>query len=258
MANSNSASANARRDGSPAGPGATTAAAVSARFVKGRARSAYPPGAPSTAHRHAPYATSIRRAAIHVRPTTSGTSRAVRARIAWAAIKAGRSKAASSLRSNANAAATPPGGGVIGQTQRLVPGAAGTTHAVPRLGITPAVLGLYLLFTLACLLAVYRVRLNAWALSLSVFMDFGLLYGLIWSFPLQYQQPPAFYLKAPTLLFCGRYDEVTPATVELAHRGIAGSEFVGIEEGSHMSQAERPEEVLSLLRDWLARAEADA
>jgi beta-glucosidase len=45
----------------------------------------------------------------------------------------------------AGAPATPgapasPGSGVIGQTQRLVPGAAGTSHAVPRLGITPSVL----------------------------------------------------------------------------------------------------------------------
>lgn len=31
-------------------------------------------------------------------------------------------------------------------------------------------------------------------------LDFTLLYGLIWSFHLQYHQPPAFYLKAPTFL----------------------------------------------------------
>ena len=29
----------------------------------------------------------------------------------------------------------------------------------------------------------------------------GLLLGMIWSFPLQYEQPPSFYLKIPTLLY---------------------------------------------------------
>ena len=29
-------------------------------------------------------------------------------------------------------------------------------------------------------------------------------------------------IQVPTLLFCGRYDEVTPASVEVAHRAIAG------------------------------------
>lgn len=65
-------------------------------------------------------------------------------------------------------------------------------------------------------------------------------------------------IQVPTLLFCGRFDEVTPATVEQAHAGIAGSEFVVMEESSHMSQAEQPEQVLTLLRDWLDRTEAGA
>jgi len=65
-------------------------------------------------------------------------------------------------------------------------------------------------------------------------------------------------IQVPTLLFCGQYDEVTPATVDQAHAGIAGSEFVVMEGCSHMSQAERPEETVALLRDWLDRAEAGA
>jgi proline-specific peptidase len=62
-------------------------------------------------------------------------------------------------------------------------------------------------------------------------------------------------IQAPTLLFCGRYDEVTPATVEAAHRAIPGSEFVVMEESSHMSQAEEPEATLELVRGFISRAE---
>ena len=62
-------------------------------------------------------------------------------------------------------------------------------------------------------------------------------------------------IQAPTLLFCGRYDEVTPASVEVAHQAITGSEFVVMEESSHMAQAEEPEETLELVRSFLARVE---
>jgi L-proline amide hydrolase len=62
-------------------------------------------------------------------------------------------------------------------------------------------------------------------------------------------------IEVPTLLFCGRYDEVTPASVEVAHRAIAGSEFVVMEESSHMAQGEQPEETLELVRGFLARVD---
>ncbi len=62
-------------------------------------------------------------------------------------------------------------------------------------------------------------------------------------------------IRVPTLLFCGRYDEVTPATMERVHGGIPGSELVVFEESSHMSQAEEPEAVLDLVRGVLARVE---
>jgi L-proline amide hydrolase len=63
-------------------------------------------------------------------------------------------------------------------------------------------------------------------------------------------------IEVPTLIFSGRHDEVTPASTELAHRLIPGSEYVVMEESSHMSQAEQPEETLELVRGFLARAEA--
>ena len=63
-------------------------------------------------------------------------------------------------------------------------------------------------------------------------------------------------ITVPTLIFSGRYDEVTPASTEMAHRAIPGSEYVVLEESSHMAQAEQPEETLALVRDFLTRAEA--
>jgi proline-specific peptidase len=64
-------------------------------------------------------------------------------------------------------------------------------------------------------------------------------------------------IQVPTLVFSGRYDEVTPACTEAAHRRIPGSEYVVLEESSHMAQAEQPEEALALVRGFLARVEAD-
>ncbi len=54
----------------------------------------------------------------------------------------------------------------------------------------PYVLAAYLAFTLARLAFAYRGRLPAWFLLGSVVVDIGLLLGLIWSFHLQYGQPP--------------------------------------------------------------------
>ena len=63
-------------------------------------------------------------------------------------------------------------------------------------------------------------------------------------------------IEAPTLVFGGRYDEVRPAITEAAARGIPGSEYVVMEESSHMAQAEQPEETLTLVGGFLARVEA--
>jgi proline-specific peptidase len=63
-------------------------------------------------------------------------------------------------------------------------------------------------------------------------------------------------IQVPTLLFCGRYDEVTPATMQRVHEGIPGSELVVFEESSHMSQAEEPEAVLDLVTRFLDRVES--
>jgi adenylate cyclase len=65
----------------------------------------------------------------------------------------------------------------------------------------PFVLASYFVFTLLRLWLSFRTDLPRWYLCLSILADLALLYGLIWSFHLQYEQPPSFYLKAPTLLY---------------------------------------------------------
>ena len=63
------------------------------------------------------------------------------------------------------------------------------------------VLGIYFVFTCMRLYLSYRISLPVWLLLLSVLVDMGLLLGLIWSFHVQYMQPPSFYLKSPALLY---------------------------------------------------------
>jgi adenylate cyclase len=65
----------------------------------------------------------------------------------------------------------------------------------------PWVLGVYFGFTVVRLVLAHRRRLPQWLRYVSVVTDMALLLGLIFSFHLQYQQPPSFFLKAPTLLY---------------------------------------------------------
>ena len=65
----------------------------------------------------------------------------------------------------------------------------------------PMTLGAYFLFTVFRVALSYRVTLPGWYLVASIVVDVALLCGLIFSFHLQYQQPPAFYLKAPTMIY---------------------------------------------------------
>jgi len=51
------------------------------------------------------------------------------------------------------------------------------------------------------LIGAYKGYLPNWLLMISVVMDMGLLMILIWSFHIQYMQPPSFYLKAPTFMY---------------------------------------------------------
>jgi adenylate cyclase len=88
--------------------------------------------------------------------------------------------------------------GVVWATLYLI---APRATAVMTFEPVPIALGLYLGFTAFRLFLSYHSRPQAWFLALSVVVDMALLMGLIWSFHLQYRQPAAFYLKAPTLLY---------------------------------------------------------
>ncbi len=65
----------------------------------------------------------------------------------------------------------------------------------------PWVLGGYLLFTLMRLFLAHRRALPRWLSAVSCVLDVGLLLGLIWTFHIQYEQPAAFVLKSPTLVY---------------------------------------------------------
>lgn len=67
--------------------------------------------------------------------------------------------------------------------------------------IVPVVLGLYAFLTIGRLVLAYQRHLAGWMLVVSVILDITMLLALIWSFHIQYDQPPALYLKSPTLLY---------------------------------------------------------
>ncbi|HEV2459086.1 MAG TPA: proline iminopeptidase-family hydrolase [Ktedonobacterales bacterium] len=62
-------------------------------------------------------------------------------------------------------------------------------------------------------------------------------------------------IQMPTLLLSGRYDEATPAIVDVVHRGIPGSEWVMFESSSHTPHVEEQERFLQVVNDWLGRIE---
>lgn len=65
----------------------------------------------------------------------------------------------------------------------------------------PTALSIYFLFTVLRLALSYRFVLPEWYLLTSIAVDMALLVGLIFSFHIQYDQHPTFYLKTPTLMY---------------------------------------------------------
>jgi adenylate cyclase len=86
----------------------------------------------------------------------------------------------------------------------------------------PYALAAYFGFTLLRLGVAYRVRLPDWFLYMSIVVDMALLYVLIWSFHLQYEQPASFYLKAPTLLYVFIFITLRALRFEARFVAVAG------------------------------------
>jgi L-proline amide hydrolase len=62
-------------------------------------------------------------------------------------------------------------------------------------------------------------------------------------------------IKVPCLLISGEFDEVTPATVEIVHKGIGGSEWMLMEGCSHLSHIEQPERFMQLANTFFDKTE---
>ena len=75
------------------------------------------------------------------------------------------------------------------------------TDAATSFSPVPYALAVYFLLSAGGLYFALQRPLPAWAVYLSSAVDVCLLMLLIWSFHVQYGQPAAFYLKAPTLLY---------------------------------------------------------
>ena len=65
----------------------------------------------------------------------------------------------------------------------------------------PYALAAYTVFTIIRLLLAYLRRLPNWMVVLSILVDVAVLLVTIWSFHIQYMQPPGFSLKGPTMLY---------------------------------------------------------
>jgi hypothetical protein len=97
-----------------------------------------------------------------------------------------------------------------------------TMLSEPHFTPLPWVLGAYAGVTAVRLALAYARALGKLLLSLSVIIDIGLLMVLIWGFHLQYGQPPAFYLKVPTLFTAFIFIALRALRFEVRYIALAG------------------------------------
>lgn len=62
-------------------------------------------------------------------------------------------------------------------------------------------------------------------------------------------------IRCPTLVTCGRHDLASPETAAILYQGIAGSEWVVLENSAHVPHLEEPDRYLELLDGFLAKAD---
>jgi len=65
-------------------------------------------------------------------------------------------------------------------------------------------------------------------------------------------------IAVPTLITSGRYDEATPAQMQVIADGIAASRWVVFERSAHLALIEEPDRYLTVLGEFIAAAEAGA
>lgn len=66
-------------------------------------------------------------------------------------------------------------------------------------------------------------------------------------------------IVCPTLVLCGRQDELTPLALhEEMHAGIGSSQLVVLDRCGHLSSMEQPDEVTAALREWLSAVDLRA
>jgi adenylate cyclase len=97
-----------------------------------------------------------------------------------------------------------------------------TMRAEPHFEPLPWVLGAFGGVTAIRLVLGYANALGRVLLSLGVVIDLGLLMALIWGFHIQYDQPPAFYLKVPTLLTAFIFIALRALRFEVWYVALAG------------------------------------
>jgi adenylate cyclase len=97
-----------------------------------------------------------------------------------------------------------------------------TAHPDAKITPVPWILGAYLGFTLIRLWLAKTYRLPVWLTMLSVVMDMSLLMVTIWSFHIQYMQPPSFYLKAPTVFYVFIFIALRALRFDIRYTLLAG------------------------------------